>query len=130
TPARAWETRVRELEQNLRNPHVLLLRTGAFDPLTSEPATVRIGQTQLETTSLTARAARLTAKQAGANQPAYFIVQFPNRILPEQAESLRARGYELAGYVANNAYLIKAARNRTAQLQSAQASGEFRWVGA
>jgi uncharacterized protein (TIGR03437 family) len=132
TPAReaAWQTRVRELEEKLRDPRVLLLRTGAFDPLTSEPTAVRIGQTQLETTSLAARAARLTTKQAAANQPAYFIVQFPNRILPEQPASLRAHGYEIVGYVANNAYLIKAPRNRTAQLQSAQASGEFRWVGA
>lgn len=127
-----WQAQMRELDEKLRDPRFLLLRTGAFDPLESEPAAVRIGQTQLETTSLSARSARLaaSARQAAAAEPAYYIVQYPGRILPAQAESLRARGYEIVGYVANNAYIVRAPRTEAGQLQAAQGQGEFRWIGA
>src|SRR5262245_9723794 len=120
-----------ELDEKLRDPRFLLLRTGAFDPLESEPAAVRIGQTQLETTSLVARSARLSAlARQAANETEYFIVQFSDHILPAQAEGLRARGYEIVGYVANNAYIVRAPRAEAGQLQAAQGRGEFRWVGA
>src|SRR5262245_51415148 len=119
-----------ELDEKLRDPRFLLLRAGAFDPLESEPAAVRVGQTQLETTSLSARSARLAARQTPPAEPAYYIVQYPDRVLPAQADSLRARGYEIVGYVANNAYIVRAPRAEAGQLQSAQGRGEFRWVGA
>jgi len=132
TSASDREAPWQELDEKLRDPRFLLLRTGAFNPLETEPAVVRVGQTELETTSLSARSARLAtgARQAVATEPAYYIVQYPNRILPAQAESLRARGYEIAGYVANNAYIVKAQRAHASQLQAAQGRGEFRWVGA
>src|SRR5205085_11325652 len=116
----------------LRDPRFLLLRSAAFDPLSSEPPALRIGAGQLETTSLTARAARLAARtqQAGESGSAYYIVQYADRILPARAESLRAEGHEVVGYLANNAYIIKAARSAASRLQAAQARGDFRWVGA
>jgi len=127
-----WQAQMRELDEKLRDPRFLLLRAGAFDPLESEPAAVRIGQTQLETTGLSARSARLaaSARQAAAAEPAYYIVQYPDRILPAQAGSLRARGYEIVGYVANNAYIVRAPRAEAGRFQAAQGQGEFRWVGA
>src|SRR5262249_2011424 len=48
-------------------------------------------------------------------------------IKTEQAASLRARGFEIAGYLPNNAYIIKATADNAAKLKS---SGEARWVGA
>src|SRR5215470_1994409 len=38
------ESQMRELDEKLRDPRFLLLRAGAFDPLESEPAAVRVGQ--------------------------------------------------------------------------------------
>jgi uncharacterized protein (TIGR03437 family) len=128
----AWQTRLRELNEQVRDPHVLLLRTGSFDPLTSEPAAVRLGARQLETTSLAARAARWSAqaRPATASQLAYYLVQFSGVIRPEQTASLRASGYEIVGYVANNAYIVRAPQTSAAKLQAAQARGQFRWLGA
>lgn len=128
----AWQARQRALDEQLQKPGVLLLRTGAFDPLSSQPAPVRIASRQWETTSLNARASRyaVSAKQAAATQPAYFIVQFPGVIQAEQTEALRASGYTLVGYVANNAYIVRAPRNRATALQAGQSRGQFRWVGA
>ena len=130
TSASGSEALWQELDEKLRDPRFLLLRAGAFDPLESEPAAVRVGQARLETTSLSERSARLAARQVAASEPAYYIVQYPDRILPAQSESLRARGYEIAGYVANNAYIVRAQRAHASQLQAAQGRGEFRWVGA
>ncbi|MGH9936119.1 MAG: S8 family serine peptidase, partial [Blastocatellia bacterium] len=130
TSASGSEARWQELGEKLRDPRFLLLRAGAFDPLESEPAAVRVGQTRLETTSLSERSARLAARQTAATELAYYIVQYPDRILPARAEGLRARGYEIVGYVANNAYIVKAPRAEAGRLQAAQGRGEFRWVGA
>jgi uncharacterized protein (TIGR03437 family) len=124
------ESQRRELDEKSRDPHFLLLRAGAFNPLETEPVAVRVGEMRLETTNLTERSARLAARQVAATDPAYYIVQFPDRILPAQAESLRSRGYEVVGYVANNAYIVRGARSTANRLQSAQGLGEFRWVGA
>ena len=120
----------RELDEKLRDPRFLLLRAGVFDPLESEPAAVRIGQTRLETTSLAERAARLAARPPAATEPFYYIVQYQDRILPAQTESLRESGQEVVGYVANNAYIVRSASGRASQLQSMQGQGAFRWVGA
>jgi uncharacterized protein (TIGR03437 family) len=124
--------RLRELDEKLRDPRLLLLRTGEFDPLAGEPSPVRVGQAQLETTNLRARAARLAARagQAAEKDQAYFIVQYRDRIQPQWTESLRAAGYEIAGYLANNAYILKAPRAHQGRLQAAQSRGEYRWVGA
>jgi uncharacterized protein (TIGR03437 family) len=123
------EAQRRELEAKLRDPRFLILRTAIFDPLQQEPEPVRVGQAQLETTSFQAATARL-AKQA-ANQAdesrGYFIVQYRRAIQPAWADSLRARGCEIAGYLPNNAYIIKASPSQAAQLQS---TSEVRWVGA
>ena len=128
----AWQTRLREIDEKLRNPRLLLLRTAEFDPLAGELAPVRIGQTQLETTSLSARNARFAARagQQATNEARYFIVQYADRITPQRTASLRDAGYEITGYLANNAYIVKAPRNRENQLLASRSRGEFRWVGA
>jgi uncharacterized protein (TIGR03437 family) len=127
-----FQPRTLELDEQLRDPRFLLLRTGTFDPLQSEPTAVRIGQRHLETTSLTARSARLAASAAQATESgqACYIVQYPDRILPEQEENLRAEGYEIVGYLANNAFIVRAARASASRLLLARESGKFRWVGA
>jgi len=75
-------------------------------------------------------------KQAAANRAAeaqqaetsgHFIVQYRGAIKAAQAASLRARGFEIAGYLPNNAYIVKATAEDAANLKS---SGEARWVGA
>ncbi len=126
------QDQLQKLDEQSRDPHFLLLRTGTFDPLASEPTAVRIGQRQLETTSLAARTARLAAVagQAAVNERSYYIVQYPDRILPDQTESLLAEGYEIVGYLANNAYIVRASRSSANRLQTSQESGQFRWVGA
>jgi uncharacterized protein (TIGR03437 family) len=124
--------RLRELDAKLRNPRLLLLRAAEFDPAEGEPAPVRIGQEQLEMTSLRSRAARLVGRGEPPDEAAraYFIVQYPDRIKPEWTSALRARGYEIAGYLANNAYIIKAPQSHQSLLQAAQRRGQFRWLGA
>ncbi|HKX32264.1 MAG TPA: S8 family serine peptidase [Blastocatellia bacterium] len=133
TPEASWQAQIRELKQNLTNPHLLLLRGGAFDPVENEPEAIHIGQMQLETTNLAARSTRLnlaSATQAAAGEQAYYIVQYDGRILPESTDNLRAGGYEIVGYLPNNAYIVKAPRTGPGQLQAARESGEVRWVGA
>src|SRR5215813_12311044 len=127
TRAIGGEAQSRELDEKSRDPRFLLLRAGAFNPLEREPDAVRIGQARLETTSLSDRSARLDARPGAATEPVYYIVQYQGRILPAQAESLRGSGYEIAGYVANNAYIVRSARAKASRLR---AGGEFRWVGA
>jgi uncharacterized protein (TIGR03437 family) len=116
----------------LDDPRLLLLRTGAFDPLQNEPGAVRVGKRELEKTSLAARSARLKANAAQATQSgtSYYIVQYPDRILPAQEEGLRTAGYEVVGYLANNAYIVRAGAASEGQLHAAQGRGEFRWAGA
>ena len=128
----SWQAQVRELNEKLLDPHLLLLRGGAFDPLESEPAAVNIGRAQLETTSLSARSTRLatSAAQTSGEGHAYYIVQYAGRIVPAWTESLRAGGYEIVGYLANNAYIIRAPQSHASRLQSARERGDFRWVGA
>src|SRR5262245_237120 len=130
TGERGAAAQSRELEEKLRDPRFLLLRAGAFNPLESEPAVVRIGQTRLETTSLSERSGRLAARRVAGTEAVYYIVQYPDRILPAQAESLRRSGYEIAGYVANNAYIVSAPSDHASRLQAAQGQGAYRWVGA
>ncbi len=124
------EAQRRELDEKMRDSRYLLLRAGAFNPLESEPAAVRIGQARLETTSISERSARFATRRRQSTEPAYFIVQYADRILPARTESLRADGYEIVGYIANNAYIIRAADSSVSRLQAAQARGAFRWVGA
>jgi uncharacterized protein (TIGR03437 family) len=131
-PEAAWQTQILELEEKLHNPRLLLLRVGTFDPIESEPAAVRIGQEQLEATNLGARSARLAANagQTAESGQAYYIIQYSDRILPEWTENLRAEGYEIVSYLANNAYIVRAPITSASRLQAAQRQSEFRWVGA
>lgn len=124
--------RLRDLDNKLSDPGMLLMRAAEFDPLVSEPSAIKLGTQQLEMTRLPQPAiSQLEAvgKQAG-EQKGYFIVQFSSTIQPEQTASLRARGYEILAYVPNNAYLVRAARSRQTELQLSESAGEFRWVGA
>ncbi|MEP7271792.1 MAG: S8 family serine peptidase [Acidobacteriota bacterium] len=127
-----WQAQIRQLDDQLRDPRFLLLRTGAFDPLQSEPPAVRIGSRQLEATNLAARSARLTANAARQVSigGVYYIVQYSDRILPAQEEQLRSGGAEIVGYVANNAYIVRAAATTANKLQSARQRGDVRWLGA
>ncbi len=122
---RERQQRMQDLDAKMKNPGMLLLRAAEFDPLQNVPVALRIGNQQLEVVKQSAGASRL----AFTSSAGYFIVQFPDRILPAQTDSLRARGYEIKGYIPNNAYILKAARNKQTQLL-ANRSREFRWVGA
>ncbi|MBX3278728.1 MAG: S8 family serine peptidase [Acidobacteria bacterium] len=112
----------------IADEQMLLLRTGNFDPLAAEPAPLRLGRIELETTNIAARARRLALTAAVRGDGAYFIVQFNGPILPEQTERLITQGYVIAGYIPNHAYII-GARGRLSETLSAQSS-EYRWVGA
>ena len=116
--------RLRELDAKIQNPDMLLLRNAEFDPLQNTPTTLSIGAQQLDITTHSA----IQNKLATTQESGYFIVQFPTRILPEQTAALRANGYEIKAYVPNNAYIVKVARNKQAQLL-ANRSREFRWAG-
>ena len=126
---RERQQRISELDAKMKNPGMLLLRAAEFDPLKTAPAALSIGNQQLQMTAPGAAKNQLELAAGQTSESAYLIVQFPDRILPEQTESLRTRGYEIKGYVANNAYIVKAPRTRQAQLM-ANKSREFRWVGA
>jgi hypothetical protein len=125
--------RLRELDEKLKNPGMLLLRAAEFDPRAGEPQPLRLGARRLEMTRLSAAppTSQLEAdKQAGASDRAYFIVQFADTIQPEETAALGTRGYEIAAYVPNNAYIVRAPRTRQSELQLSEAAGEFRWVGS
>jgi uncharacterized protein (TIGR03437 family) len=123
----------REIETKMRDARYLMTRAAIFDPLEKEPEPIGVGGERLETSNFQAATSRL--KQAEANRAAaqqtetrgHFIVQYGGAIRPSQAASLRARGFEIAGYLPNNAYIAKATANNAAKLKS---SGEARWVGA
>lgn len=133
----ALQQRLREFDEKLRNPRLLLLRNAEFDPLESTPEPVRIGGQRLASTTLAETATTLSTQPTGAMQPAgnaYFIVQFQDRIRPEWADELRARGYEIVGYVASNGYLVRAPRAQQNRAQAARnienTMPQVRWVGA
>ena len=124
----------REIETKMRDARYLLTRAAIFDPLEKEPEVISFGGERLETTSFQAATARL--KQAEVKRAAegrqteavgHFIVQYRGAIRPAQAASLRARGFEIAGYLPNNAYIVKVTAADAAKLKS---SSEARWVGA
>ncbi|HKX29505.1 MAG TPA: S8 family serine peptidase [Blastocatellia bacterium] len=124
----------REVDAKRRNPKFLLTRTAIFDPLAQEPQAVRIGAASLETVNMQAARTRLAAKQSRPDQTStasetrgYFIVQFNRPIQAAWTENLRARGYEIGGYLPNNAYIVKVTAAESARLKSL---GEVRWVGA
>lgn len=124
----------KSLEAKQSDPRYLLTRTAVFDPLEGEPSAVRIGAAQLETVNFQSATERLKNKatvrqneaQAEENR-GYFIVQYSRAIPTAKAENLRARGFEIAGYLPNNAYIVKATAAQAAQLKAAN---EARWVGA
>lgn len=125
----ARAARLRELDEKLKDPRMLLLRAAEFDPRAGEPAPIKLGTRQLEMTRSTPPStSRLEA--AGDQGRAYFIVQFNATIRPEQSASLISRGYEIVAYVPNNAYIVRAPRTEQSALQLSEAAGEFRWVGA
>ncbi len=124
----------REIEAKMRDARYLLTRAAIFDPLEKEPEPVSVGSERLQTSDFQAATARL--KQAEAKRVAgggqteargHFIVQYRGVIKPAQAAGLRARGFEIAGYLPNNAYIVKATTENAAILKN---SGEARWVGA
>lgn len=128
-PLTAWQLRQQELDARLTDPNWLLLKAAEFDPLVSEPAALKIGAQELPTTSLQGRSAKQT--QAANSQAAtYFIAQFNASIRPEDSAALLASGYEIVGYVPNNAYLVRARGAQQNQLLAARDSGQFRWLGA
>jgi uncharacterized protein (TIGR03437 family) len=102
----------------------LLTRAAVFDPLAQTPAPVRIGQKQLTATGTLAAAK--TAVQA-ESQSRYFIVQYRGAIQSVWSEDLRAGGVEIAGYLANNAYIVKASAAKL--MQAASRQGQVRWMG-
>ncbi len=118
------QERLRELDAKIQNPGMLLMRSAEFDPLQNTPTTLSIGTQQLDMTTRSAAQNKL----AVAQESSYFIVQFPARILPEQTAALRANGYEIKAYVPNNAYIVKVASTKQAQLL-ANRTREFRWAG-
>ena len=112
----------KSLEAKQSDPRYLLTRTAVFDPLEGEPSAVRIGAAQLETVNFQSATERLKNKatvrqneaQAEENR-GYFIVQYSRAIPTAKAENLRARGFEIAGYLPNNAYIVKATAAQAAQ---------------
>jgi uncharacterized protein (TIGR03437 family) len=111
---------------------LLMLRTGIFDPLTTELPPVRLGAVHLETTNLQARASRQTLANTNrsGDTSSYFIVQFDGVIRPEQTEALRARGNAIVGYLPHNAYIVRADGRQNTQALTLNSSGAYRWVGA
>lgn len=123
-----------ELAARQADPRFLLLRTAVFDPLEKEPAAVRLGATELnavhfqtKTQSLKNKASLRSSEAQASEARGYFIVQYSRAIQAATAAGLRARGLEIAGYLPNNAYIVKAT---AAQAEQLQATTEARWVGA
>lgn len=120
----AFETRRREIDQHISDSRFLLTRAAVFDPLGKTPEPVRIGQKQLTATG--AITADKSIAQAEA-QSSYFIVQYRSAIQPGWADELRAGGVEIAGYLANNAYIVEAPATKLAQ--AAKSQSQVRWMG-
>ncbi|HYE72567.1 MAG TPA: S8 family serine peptidase, partial [Blastocatellia bacterium] len=117
----------REIASKQLDSHYLILRSAVFDPLESEPKPLKIGQAQLESTR------RITADSANQAQlesqrSEYFIVQFNEPIQSMWTDKLHAQGFEIAGYLANNAFIVKAQQSNVARLQSSESN--VRWIGA
>jgi uncharacterized protein (TIGR03437 family) len=127
------QQRLDEIDQQLGNPRLLLLRNAQFDPRESEPEPLRIGNEQLETTAVRAVAAKYSAQQTETGN-AYFIIQYEDRIRAEWTADLHAQGIEIVGYVANNGYIVRApraGRNRAQAAQNLESHhSSVRWVGA
>lgn len=100
------------IEARIRDGSYLLLRGAIFDPVAESPDVLTIGKTKL-----TAQ-----AKTAG-----YFIVQYRSAIQPAWEASLRDDGVEIAGYLPNNAFIVKSTSAKITQLQSA---AHVRWAGS
>src|SRR5262249_53032775 len=99
-----------------------------------EPEPVTFGVERLETSNFQAATARLKQAEAKRSTAAsqietsgHFIVQYHGAIRPAQTDRLRTRGFEIAGYLPNNAFIVKATADNAAKLKN---SGEARWVGA
>jgi uncharacterized protein (TIGR03437 family) len=122
-----FETKRQEIDAHSSDARYLLMRTAVFDPLSNPPDSVRIGQTQLATTKVAVLDAKAVA-QAEAQSNGYYIIQYRSSIQPAWADELRAQGMEIAGYLANNAYIVKSPLAKVAQLQSS--SSPIRWMGA
>ena len=123
--SRQSEQRLQELEAKRNHPGMLLFRAAEFDPLQSLPTALRMGTAQLEIV-------KPPAVQTEAVEPrdsSYWIVQFADRIKPEQTASLRARGYEIKAYIPNNAFIVKVPRTQEAALRNNREQA-FRWTGA
>ncbi len=119
----------REIEAKSQDARYLLTRAAIFDPPEKEPEAVSVGGARLETTNLQTAKTRLKqlAEARQAETSGHFIIQYRGAIQPAWASGLRARGMEIAGYLPNNAYIVKASADEIAQLQS---SANVRWVGA
>ncbi len=100
------------------------MRAAVFDPLGQTPAPVLIGQKQL--TATTALTAGKTVAQ-DESQSRYYIVQYRGAIQSVWADELRDSGVEIAGYLANNAYIVKAHAAKLSQAASRQS--QVRWMG-
>jgi len=121
----AREQRLQDLDTKMKNPGMLLFRAAEFDPIKSLPSALRVGTVQLEMV----KTPTAQTEAAQTSDSSYVIVQFASAIKPEQADALRARGYEIKAYIPHNAYIVKARRTQQANLL-ANRTREFRWVGA
>lgn len=125
----AWQKRMRELDERRNDPRWLLLKTAEFDPVAGEPSAVKIGALELRATSLRTQSGK-QAQTADSGNRAYFIIQFNEAIKPEDNDALVASGYEIVGYVPNNAYLVRGGGTIQNKLLATRDAGQYRWVGA
>jgi len=121
-----FETKRQEIDAHSNDARYLLMRAAVFDPLSNAPGAISIGQAQLVRTKIVALDAK-AATQAEAAHSRYYIIQYRSAIQPAWADELRAQGIEIAGYLASNAYIVKAPLANVAELQSS--SSPIRWMG-
>src|SRR5262249_13050373 len=124
----------REMGEKMKDARYLLTRAAIFDPLVKEPEPINIGGISLETTNFKVATARLkkstidqSAKGERAEARGYFIVQYRSAIQPAWVKALVTQDIEIAGYLPNNAYIVKASPDNIMKLQG---SGAVRWIGA
>ncbi|MFN0124126.1 MAG: S8 family serine peptidase [Blastocatellia bacterium] len=114
-----------------------MLRAREFDPLKSVPEPMLIGGQRLESTGISETPVSFQqSEQTGTNQPSgsCFIIQFHETIRNEWINDLRARGFEIAGYAPNNAFIVRQSGRPETELQAARrmqgVGPHVRWVGA
>lgn len=120
----AYSTRRKQLAEHGNDARYLLTRTAIFDPRAEAPAPLRVGNYELAVTTAPAASVTESVNESGAAQHA--IIQFQRTIQSTWMDSLRAQGIAVAGYLPNNAYIVKATPQ---QLQRARSNAAIRWIG-